>query len=53
VLAGAVVAGALFWTLGTRIGIVSERDSQWLREAGGGRLGRRVGAFTARFVTRD
>jgi O-antigen/teichoic acid export membrane protein len=53
VLAGAVVAGALFWTLGTRIGIVSERDAQWLRDAGGGRLGQRVGAFTARFATRD
>jgi O-antigen/teichoic acid export membrane protein len=52
-LAGAAAGLGVFWILGTRVGIVAERDSQWLAEAGGGRLGERVGAFTSRFVTRD
>jgi O-antigen/teichoic acid export membrane protein len=52
VLAGAAAGAALFWALGARIGMVAERDTRWLAEAGGGRLGRAASALTARFISR-
>jgi O-antigen/teichoic acid export membrane protein len=53
VLAGAAAGAALYWTLGTRVGLVAGRDSRWLADASGGRLGARVGAITSRFAARD